>query len=167
MPQENVHIVGDRVLGLDCFPTPGHASHHVSYLDPDGTLYAGDAAGVRILPGRFVMPPTPPPESTSTRGRRRSTRSSAALPSGSPSSTSASPTTSQRHLAELRLDLLRLGRVGRRRRDARRSSSSTRAPSSRTRASDVADVRQAMPFWQSYRGLKRWAEKRGPLVSRA
>ena len=52
----------DRVLGLDCFPTPGHASHHVCYLDPDGTLYAGDACGVRVLPGRFVMPPTPPPE---------------------------------------------------------------------------------------------------------
>ena len=51
-----------RVLGLDSFPTPGHASHHVCYLDPDGTLYAGDACGVRVLPGRFVMPPTPPPE---------------------------------------------------------------------------------------------------------
>src|SRR3954449_11087832 len=62
MPRENVHIVGDRVLGLDCFPTPGHASHHVSYLDSEGTLYAGDVAGVRIQPGRFVLPPTPPPE---------------------------------------------------------------------------------------------------------
>jgi glyoxylase-like metal-dependent hydrolase (beta-lactamase superfamily II) len=62
VPQENVHIVEDRVLGLDCFPAPGHASHHVCYLDPDGTLYAGDACGVRVLPGRFVMPPTPPPE---------------------------------------------------------------------------------------------------------
>ena len=28
----------------------------------DGTLYAGDAAGVRILPSTFVLPPTPPPE---------------------------------------------------------------------------------------------------------
>jgi glyoxylase-like metal-dependent hydrolase (beta-lactamase superfamily II) len=50
------------VLGLDCFPTPGHAWHHVSYLDGDGTLYAGDAAGVRIDGGRFVLPPCPPPE---------------------------------------------------------------------------------------------------------
>ena len=62
VPQENVHVVGEHVLGLDCFPTPGHASHHVSYLDRDGTLYAGDAAGVRIQPGRAVLPPTPPPE---------------------------------------------------------------------------------------------------------
>src|SRR5262249_57976021 len=62
VPEENVHVVGDRVLGLECFPSPGHAYHHVCYLDRDGTLYAGDAAGVRIQPGRYVMPPTPPPE---------------------------------------------------------------------------------------------------------
>ena len=52
VPEENVHVVGDDVVGLECFPTPGHASHHVSYLAGDGTLYAGDAAGVRIVPAR-------------------------------------------------------------------------------------------------------------------
>ena len=62
VPQENVHPLDGPVLGLESFPTPGHASHHVCFLDPDGTLYAGDACGVRVLPGRFVMPPTPPPE---------------------------------------------------------------------------------------------------------
>jgi glyoxylase-like metal-dependent hydrolase (beta-lactamase superfamily II) len=62
VPRANVHVVGERVLGLDCFPTPGHASHHVSYLDRGGLLYAGDAAGVRITPGRQVLPPTPPPD---------------------------------------------------------------------------------------------------------
>lgn len=62
VPEENVHVVGDSVVGLECFPTMGHASHHVSYLHPDGTLYAGDAAGVRIAPGKFVLAPCPPPE---------------------------------------------------------------------------------------------------------
>src|SRR5207253_5024299 len=62
VPQENVRETGDRVLGLDCFPSPGHASHHVCYLHGDGTLYAGDAAGVRIQPAGDVLPPTPPPE---------------------------------------------------------------------------------------------------------
>lgn len=62
VPEENVRIVGERTVGLETFPTPGHASHHVSYLHEDGTLYCGDAAGVRIAPGRFVFPPTPPPE---------------------------------------------------------------------------------------------------------
>src|SRR5947199_5962618 len=62
VPEANVHTVGAETLGLATFPTPGHASHHVCYLDGEGTLYAGDAAGVRIQPSRFVLPPTPPPE---------------------------------------------------------------------------------------------------------
>lgn len=62
VPEENVHVAGDRVAGLACFPAPGHASHHVCYLDGDGTLYAGDAAGVRLLPARQVLPHAPPPD---------------------------------------------------------------------------------------------------------
>src|SRR6478609_9159954 len=62
VPVENVRAVGETVVGLACFPTVGHASHHVSYLHEDGTLYGGDAAGVRIEPGAFVYAPTPPPE---------------------------------------------------------------------------------------------------------
>ena len=62
VPERNVEVVGRNVLGLDCFPSPGHAKHHVCYVDREGTLYAGDAAGVRIPPSRFAMPPTPPPE---------------------------------------------------------------------------------------------------------
>ena len=46
VPDENVHEVGDQVLGLDCFPTPGHAWHHVSYLHADGTL-----AEILTIPG--------------------------------------------------------------------------------------------------------------------
>jgi glyoxylase-like metal-dependent hydrolase (beta-lactamase superfamily II) len=62
VPEENVHVAGHRELGLVSFPTPGHASHHVSYLDEDGTLYAGDACGVRLLPARHVVPHAPPPD---------------------------------------------------------------------------------------------------------
>ena len=62
VPEANVNIVQSRVLGLDCFPTPGHASHHVCYLASDGTLYTGDAAGVRILPARHILPVSPPPD---------------------------------------------------------------------------------------------------------
>jgi glyoxylase-like metal-dependent hydrolase (beta-lactamase superfamily II) len=36
VPEENVRVVGEAALGLEVFPTPGHASHHVSYLDDDG-----------------------------------------------------------------------------------------------------------------------------------
>ena len=62
VPESRVHPTAETVVGLECFPTPGHAAHHVCYLDSNGVLYAGDAAGVRILPGDQVRPHAPPPE---------------------------------------------------------------------------------------------------------
>ena len=62
LPGENVDVLGDEVIGLACFPAPGHASHQVCLLDDDGTLYPGDATGVRILPGTHVVPYAPPPD---------------------------------------------------------------------------------------------------------
>src|SRR2546430_6293095 len=58
-----------RVIGggevMDDFEvayTPGHASHHVSYLHrPTRRAFTGDVTGVRIGRGR-VMAPTPPPD---------------------------------------------------------------------------------------------------------
>jgi glyoxylase-like metal-dependent hydrolase (beta-lactamase superfamily II) len=49
VPEANVRIAEGEVLGWEAFPTPGHASHHVSY-HRDGTIHAGDAAAVRIAP---------------------------------------------------------------------------------------------------------------------
>jgi glyoxylase-like metal-dependent hydrolase (beta-lactamase superfamily II) len=54
--------VDDRVLDLEAWPTPGHASHHISYLAPDGSCYSGDATGVRIAPESFIAPVSPPPD---------------------------------------------------------------------------------------------------------
>jgi glyoxylase-like metal-dependent hydrolase (beta-lactamase superfamily II) len=62
VPEENVRVVRTRVLRLEAFPTPGHASHHVSYLTPEGSCLSGDAAGVRIPPARYVAPVAPPPD---------------------------------------------------------------------------------------------------------
>jgi len=43
--------------------TPGHAYHHLAYLEPDsGALLAGDVAGIRLPGQSYVRPPTPPPE---------------------------------------------------------------------------------------------------------
>jgi glyoxylase-like metal-dependent hydrolase (beta-lactamase superfamily II) len=58
---------GERITAggrqLDVLPTPGHASHHVSYFSRDtGIAFVGDTAGVRLMPGGYVMPPTPPPD---------------------------------------------------------------------------------------------------------
>ena len=158
VPETNVHVVGDRVLGLDCFPTPGHASHHVSSLDRNGTLYAGDAAGVRIQPGRFVLPPTPPPEldvelwqQTLGEIERRAPDRLALVHFG----VADDP---QRHLAELRLELYDWADFVR--------GGATEAEFvayARTALADAGerleDYDAAMPLWQSYRGLERWAAK--------
>jgi glyoxylase-like metal-dependent hydrolase (beta-lactamase superfamily II) len=42
--------------------TPGHAKHHVSYLDEQTAVaYVGDTAGVRVS-GDYLIAPTPPPD---------------------------------------------------------------------------------------------------------
>ena len=64
VPEENLTVVsgGERLGDWRVEYTPGHASHHVSYLhEPTGTAFAGDTAGVRIPPGP-LMAPTPPPD---------------------------------------------------------------------------------------------------------
>ena len=43
--------------------TPGHASHHVAYWDPERrVLFTGDVGGVRMPGTDYVCPPGPPPE---------------------------------------------------------------------------------------------------------
>jgi glyoxylase-like metal-dependent hydrolase (beta-lactamase superfamily II) len=69
VPQEALAVLqGDERISaggrdLEVAYTPGHASHHVSYFNPDtGMAFVGDTAGVRLNPGGYVMPPTPPPD---------------------------------------------------------------------------------------------------------
>src|SRR3954466_9307357 len=155
VPQANVHVVGDEVLGLACFPSPGHASHHVCYLHRDGTLYAGDAAGVRIQPHRDVLPPPPPPEVdldawlvTLDEIERRAPDRLALTHFGVADGVDT-------HLAELRTRLHAWAAL------AERDLSEdefTRAALADVEAADVYD--RAMPLWQSYQGIARWAAKR-------
>ena len=151
VPERNVHVVGEQVLGLDCFPTPGHASHHVCYLARDGTLYAGDAAGVRIQPYSTVLPPTPPPEfdldawlETIDEIERRQPERLALIHFGVADDV-------ERHLGELRRRLkewVSLDGVG-----------EEEFMEIAGKGVDESYAR-AMPFWQSYAGLKRYWEKR-------
>jgi glyoxylase-like metal-dependent hydrolase (beta-lactamase superfamily II) len=65
IPAENLRplVGGETVEGFEVAYTPGHASHHVSYFDPDsGWAYTGDTTGVRIEPESFILAPTPPPD---------------------------------------------------------------------------------------------------------
>jgi glyoxylase-like metal-dependent hydrolase (beta-lactamase superfamily II) len=69
VPEERLVVLGDgdeieaaggRLVAHD---TPGHAYHHLAYLEPDsGSLFAGDVAGIRLPGQSYVRPPTPPPE---------------------------------------------------------------------------------------------------------
>jgi len=61
VPEQNLRVADGDVVGWEAFPTPGHASHHVAFLR-EGTLLAGDAAGVRIPPSDYVQPVAPPPD---------------------------------------------------------------------------------------------------------
>jgi glyoxylase-like metal-dependent hydrolase (beta-lactamase superfamily II) len=156
VPEANVHVVGPEVLGLECFPTPGHASHHVCYLDPDGTIYAGDATGVRIQPSRAVLAPTPPPEfdleawqATLDEIERRRPERLALIHFG----VADDP---EPHIADLRERLERwTGWVG---------NGMSRDEFVRAGAEDLGPDRdayeQAMPLWQSYAGLERYWAKR-------
>ena len=62
VPEANLDVLEERVAGFEAIATPGHAPHHFSFLDEEGTLYAGDAAGMRTEPERFVLPPMAPPD---------------------------------------------------------------------------------------------------------
>ncbi|HEX9105612.1 MAG TPA: hypothetical protein VF832_00250, partial [Longimicrobiales bacterium] len=69
VPSENIHALGGgEVLHLPgrnvlVEATPGHAWHHVAYLDEvTGTAFVGDVAGERYPGCRFVIPVTPPPD---------------------------------------------------------------------------------------------------------
>jgi glyoxylase-like metal-dependent hydrolase (beta-lactamase superfamily II) len=156
VPEANVQVVGSEVLGLECFPTPGHASHHVCYLDGDGTLYAGDAAGVRIQPARFVLPPTPPPEVdleawdlTLDEIERRGPQRLALIHFGVAEDVAS-------HLAEMRA---RLHEWANRVRDGA-SEEEFEAAAADDLSTESEQYQQAMPFWQSYAGLVRYWEKR-------
>jgi glyoxylase-like metal-dependent hydrolase (beta-lactamase superfamily II) len=160
VPEGNVHVAGDRVLGLECFPSPGHASHHVCYLDDGGTLYAGDATGVRILPGRSVLPHAPPPDidldawsATLDEIERRAPERLALIHFGVAGDVAG-------HLARTRETLaLWAGRV----RDGMTEEEFVAAGRSDLEADEpelVSAYSRAAPFFQSWAGLRRYWDKR-------
>jgi glyoxylase-like metal-dependent hydrolase (beta-lactamase superfamily II) len=65
VPEGNLHVLhgGETLFGgaFEVAYTPGHASHHVSYLH-DGTAFVGDTGGVRIASSSLTLPPSPPPD---------------------------------------------------------------------------------------------------------
>jgi glyoxylase-like metal-dependent hydrolase (beta-lactamase superfamily II) len=164
VPEASVEVVGERVLGLECFPSPGHAYHHVCYLDADGTLYAGDAAGVRIEPATFVMPPTPPPEldleawgRTIDEIERRRPERLALIHFGV-------ATDVERHLLELRRRLEAWATLVREGADEETFVAAVEAEVAAVDPDVLPTYTRAIPIWQSYQGLRRYWDKRSAAV---
>jgi glyoxylase-like metal-dependent hydrolase (beta-lactamase superfamily II) len=156
VPEGNVRIASGRAAGLEVFPSPGHASHHVCYFDGT-TLYAGDAAGVRIQPRRTVLPPTPPPDvdiegwyRTFEEIERRAPEQLALIHFGLANDVS-------RHLGELRerLDTW-AGRVE----QGASEEEFVAAAKADLPPEEADEYDRAMPFWQSYQGLRRYWDTR-------
>ena len=160
VPAANVHLVGDRVVGLECFPTPGHAWHHVSFLDAGGTLYAGDAAGVRIDAGRFVLPPCPPPELDLESWERTLDEIDRRAPARLALVHFGAFDDVQEHLALLRETLRRWAERVEDGMDEDTFVAAARYDVAQTDPGLADDYDRAAPYWHHFRGLERYWRKR-------
>jgi len=166
LPAENVVVVEESVLGLEAWPTPGHASHHVSYLSADGTCFSGDVTGVVIAPSTLIAPVCPPPDvdleawerSLDSIAERRPER--LCLPHFGVVEEPA------QHVERTRE---RLREWAARVRDGATEEEFVRAADQELEeAADpetAAAYTQAGPLWQSYAGLVRYWRKRGEATT--
>ncbi len=158
VPEANVHIVGDDVLGLACFPSPGHASHHVCYLDREGTLYAGDAAGVRVMPDRHILPVAPPPDVDLDAWERTMDEIELRAPERLALIHFGVVDQPRDHLRRLRRQLRLWAQRVRQGMDEEEFVAAARADLEADEG-EAPYYERAAPFWQSYLGLKRYWDK--------
>jgi glyoxylase-like metal-dependent hydrolase (beta-lactamase superfamily II) len=161
VPQANVRVVGDRVVGLEAFPTPGHASHHVSFLAEDGTCFSGDATGVRIMPAKYLAPVSPPPDVDLEAWERTLDALEARSPARLCVPHFGVIENVRDHLTEMRS---RLWVWAERVRAGAGEEEFVRAAEEELQAASdpqsAAAYQQAAPLWQSYAGLRRYWDKR-------
>jgi glyoxylase-like metal-dependent hydrolase (beta-lactamase superfamily II) len=166
VPQENVRVVGDSALGLEVFPTPGHASHHVSFLSEDGMCFSGDATGVRIPPSQHVAPVSPPPDIDLEAWEATLDAIAERAPSRLCLPHFGVVDDPEPHLEEVRR---RLRIWSERVRDGFDEETWVRAEEEeRAAAADAktaALYQHAGPLWQSYAGLRRYWDKQREAVA--
>jgi glyoxylase-like metal-dependent hydrolase (beta-lactamase superfamily II) len=165
VPEANVHVVADSAVGLEVFPTPGHASHHVSYLTRDGTLHAGDAVGVRIVPGSYVFPAAPPPD-VDLEGFARTFE---AIESRRPARFALTHfgvvEDTEEHVARMREELARAAERVRSGMSQEEFEAAMHADIAAADEAGVAYYERAGPVWQTYLGLKRYWEKQAEAAA--
>jgi glyoxylase-like metal-dependent hydrolase (beta-lactamase superfamily II) len=160
-------VVGSSAVGLEVFPTPGHASHHVSYLTADGTLHAGDAVGVRIQPGSYVFPAAPPPD-VDLEGWEQTFRS---IEERSPARFALTHfgvvEDTEEHVDGMRASLARLAERVRSGMTQAEFEAASRADVLAAGEADTAYYDRAGPVWQTYLGLKRYWQKKAEASTTA
>jgi glyoxylase-like metal-dependent hydrolase (beta-lactamase superfamily II) len=162
VPAERIRALsgGESLESFQVAYTPGHASHHVSFLhEPSGWAFTGDVTGVRIADGP-VMAPTPPPDIDLPAWRRSvdliedwAPRTLAVTHFGAHHDVAA-------HLARLRDQLSEAERMAGEL-DERGFVAGVRARVAASAApSTAATYEQAMPPGQSFSGLARYLRSR-------
>jgi glyoxylase-like metal-dependent hydrolase (beta-lactamase superfamily II) len=161
VPAERIRVLGGgESLGpFHVGYTPGHASHHVSYLhEPSGRAFTGDVTGVRIGEGP-VLAPTPPPDIDLDAWRD----SLELIESWSPRSIAATHFGAHdrvsEHLAELREQLEWAQAIAGGLDEAGFASSIRARVSVSSTPQTAAAYEQAMPPEQSFHGLARYLRK--------
>jgi glyoxylase-like metal-dependent hydrolase (beta-lactamase superfamily II) len=166
VPEEAMEVVGNSVLDLEAWPTPGHASHHVSYLTASGTCFSGDATGVRIAPERFIAPVAPPPDIDLEAWSKSLDAIAARRPARLCLPHFGVVEEVQTHLGEMRE---RLGAWAERVRAGASEEEFVRAGESELAdavdGETAAAYTQAGPLWQSYAGLARYWTKKGDALA--
>lgn len=165
VPEAQLRILtgGERVsvdgTEFEVAYTPGHASHHVSYLC-EGTAFVGDVAGVRTAEGGPVIPPTPPPDIDIEAWHRSLELIAAWQPERLAMTHFGAASDVDAHLAELADRLDEWAELARESDEQEFIEAATAEALAVASPAAIGSYRQAAPLDQCYAGLHRYWSKR-------
>jgi glyoxylase-like metal-dependent hydrolase (beta-lactamase superfamily II) len=162
VPAERLRVLqGGETLGpFEVAYTPGHASHHVSYLhEPSGRAFTGDVTGVRI-DGACVLAPTPPPDIDLDAWRASLELIEAWSPRSIAPTHFGSYDDVDEQLAALREQLERMRELAGRGDEAVFASAIRAQVAASSTPETAGAYEQAMPPGQSFHGLARYLGRR-------
>lgn len=168
VPAERMRVLsgGEQIGPFQVAYTPGHASHHVSYLhQPTGWAFTGDVAGVRIAGGPTIAP-TPPPDIDLPAWRRSIDLIEAWKPRALAATHFGAHEDVAEQLSQLRDYLDEIELLARTLDEAGFVEAMRDRVSASTTSGLAGTYGQAMPAAQSYAGLARYLQREGELTSR-
>jgi glyoxylase-like metal-dependent hydrolase (beta-lactamase superfamily II) len=159
VPEQNLQILegGERHGAFEVLYTPGHASHHVTYLHDDGHAFVGDVAAVR-LGSDLVFPPTPPPDIDLTLWRESLAAVEQRGPTGLCLPHYGLVSDPEPYLAEVREVLTRHEELALSSSEAEYVATVSAELDEATPAGSGHDYKVVVPLDQNYAGLRRWLD---------